>query len=159
MDYMFTPWRREYVVEGAHRQEGCVFCRLQELEGERDLLLRTENWYLCLNAFPYTNGHLMLVSTRHLRWLGELGPEALSEMGVLLARAEAAIKKAYSPDGMNMGINFGAAGGAGVPGHLHIHLLPRWTGDTNFMTAVGETRVVPEGLELSFRRLQAALED
>ena len=155
MDYLFTPWRHKYVVEGT-REEGCVFCRLA---GEpADQLLSTEHWYLALNAFPYCSGHLMLISREHVTWLSELSEAALVEMSPLLARAEAALRKAYRPEGMNLGINFGDAGGAGIPGHLHIHLLPRWSGDTNFMTSVGQTRVVPEDLSESFRRLQESLE-
>jgi len=156
MKHLFTPWRREYVVEG-RREEGCVFCRLAEDASARDRLLETEHWYLCLNAFPYCNGHMMLVSRTHLAWLSDLPAEALTAMAPLLARAETALRRAYKPDGMNMGINFADAGGAGIPGHLHIHLLPRWSGDTNFMTSVADTRVVPEGLEQSFERIKAEL--
>ncbi len=155
MDYLYTPWRHEYVVEG-NREEGCVFCRLA---GEpENQLLAAEHWYLALNAFPYCSGHLMLISREHLTWLSELSAAALSEMSPLLARAEAALRAAYRPEGMNLGINFGDAGGAGIPGHLHIHLLPRWSGDTNFMTSVAQTRVVPEDLGDSFRCLREALE-
>lgn len=153
---MFTPWRHDYVVEGA-REEGCVFCRLAA-GGDRDLLLLTEHWYLVLNAFPYCNGHVMLVSREHVTWLSDLGDEARAEMAPLLARVEAALRGAYDPQGMNLGINFGGAGGAGIPGHLHIHLLPRWAGDTNFMTSVAQTRVVPEDLAQSFDRIKRALE-
>ncbi|MCP4548944.1 MAG: HIT domain-containing protein [bacterium] len=156
MEYMFTPWRRKYVVDGV-AEEGCVFCRLAADESARDRLLETEHWYLCLNAYPYCNGHLMLVSKNHLRWLSELSSAALAEMAPLLARAEAALRQAYDPEGMNMGINFADAGGAGVPGHLHIHLLPRWAGDTNFMTSVAQTRILPESLEQSFDRIEKAL--
>ena len=156
MQYLFTPWRREYVVEGK-RSADCVFCELSGGDGS-DLLLRTEDWFLVLNAYPYTNGHVMLVSRWHVSGLGELGEAALAAMGPLLARVEAAIAAAYRPDGMNLGINFGAAGGAGIPGHLHIHLVPRWVGDTNFMTSVGKTRVVPEDLAISFARLREILE-
>ncbi len=156
MEYLFTPWRHDYVVEGV-REEGCVFCRLAD-GGGRDFLLASEHWYLVLNAFPYCNGHVMLVSRRHVTWLSELDEAAHAELAPLLARIETAIREAYRPEGMNLGINFGSAGGAGIPGHLHIHLLPRWTGDTNFMTAVTHTRVVPEDLAKSFERLQQALE-
>ena len=155
MEFLFTPWRRKYVVEGEGRGEGCVFCGLQE-EEDRSLLFETEHWYGVLNAFPYCNGHMMIVARRHVSWLGELGAEELAELGPLMRRAEAALRIAYSPEGMNMGINFGSAGGAGIPGHLHVHLLPRWAGDTNFMSSIGRTRVVPEDLERSFERLGKA---
>jgi ATP adenylyltransferase len=153
---MFTPWRRDYVVEGKH-QAGCVLCALAQADG-RDLLLSTDHWFLVLNAFPYCNGHLMLVARKHLAWLSELDGAALAEMPGLLARAEQALRKAYRPEGMNLGINFGRAGGAGIPDHLHIHLLPRWVGDTNFMTSVGGTRVMPEDLVQTFDRLKPLLE-
>lgn len=155
MDYLFTPWRHDYVV-GAEREEGCVFCRLAGAPA--DQLLDSTHWYLALNAFPYCSGHMMLISKQHVTWLSELERAAQEAMGPLLARAETALRTAYRPEGMNLGINFGAAGGAGIPGHLHIHLLPRWSGDTNFMSSVGHTRVVPEALDVSFRRLREALD-
>jgi ATP adenylyltransferase len=155
VEHLFTPWRREYVVDGT-RSPTCVFCDLAGGDG-RDLLFSTEDWFLVLNAYPYTNGHVMLVTREHVGSLGELSPRALAEMAAQLTRAEAALQRAYHPDGMNLGINFGQAGGAGIPGHLHIHLMPRWLGDTNFMSAVGNTRVVPEDLALSFERLKSAL--
>jgi len=154
MDFLFTPWRRQYVVEG-QREEGCVFCRLAEQPA--DQLLATPHWYLALNAFPYCSGHVMLISRAHQSWLGELPAVALAELAPLLARVEGALRRAYQPEGMNIGINFGVAGGAGIPGHLHVHVLPRWGGDTNFMTTVGGLRVVPEAPADSFARLQAAL--
>ncbi|MDP6419169.1 MAG: HIT domain-containing protein [Candidatus Krumholzibacteria bacterium] len=158
MNLLFTPWRRKYVVEGEGRDDSCVFCRLPD-EEERDFLLETEHWYLVLNAYPYCNGHMMLVSRRHLSWLSDLSSEEMMEMPALLARAESALRIAYSPDGMNLGINIGSAAGAGVPGHLHIHLLPRWIGDTNFMTSLGETRILPEEISLTFEKLSKALEE
>ncbi|MCB9514925.1 MAG: HIT domain-containing protein [Candidatus Krumholzibacteriia bacterium] len=154
MEHLFTPWRRKYVVEGT-REEGCVFCRLAN--SPEDQLLATEHWYLALNAFPYCSGHVMLISRHHLRWLGDLPAAAREELGPLLARVEDALRRAYRPEGMNLGVNFGRAGGAGIPDHLHVHLLPRWVGDTNFITTVGQTRVVPEDLADSFARLAAAL--
>ncbi len=154
MDHLFTPWRHDYVVEGT-REEGCVFCRLATAPEEQ--LFATDHWYLALNAFPYCSGHMMLISKEHVTWLSELSEPALAEISFLLARAEAALRAAYRPEGMNLGINFGSAGGAGIPGHLHIHFLPRWSGDTNFMTSVGGTRVVPEDLAKSFERLREAL--
>jgi len=155
MEFLFTPWRRRYVVEGEGRRDGCVFCNLQK-EEERDFLFETEHWYGVLNAYPYCNGHMMIVARRHLGWLGDLDQVALAELVPLMQRAERALRLAYSPEGMNMGINFGSAGGAGIPGHLHVHLLPRWKGDTNFMSSIGGTRVVPEDLQLSFAKLSEA---
>ena len=154
MDFLFTPWRRQYVMDG-QREEGCVFCRLAEQPAEQ--LLATPHWYLALNAFPYCSGHVMLISREHKSWLGEMPAPALAELAPLLARVEAALRRAYRPEGMNVGINFGVAGGAGIPGHLHVHVLPRWGGDTNFMSTVGGLRVVPEDPADSFARLEAAL--
>lgn len=156
MDLIFTPWRSDYVM-GDRDDEGCIFCRLP-LEAPADLLHETGHWFVALNAFPYCNGHLMLVSKAHVAWLGELSPEAQTGLGGLLSLSETVLREAYRPEGMNMGINFGSAGGAGIPGHLHVHLLPRWSGDTNFMTSVGRTRIVPEELEQSFARLQPLFE-
>jgi len=158
MEFLFTPWRRKYVVEGEGRRDGCVFCGLQE-EAGGDFLFETEHWYGVLNAYPYCNGHMMIVSRRHLSWLSELESRELSELGPLMRRCEASLRRAYAPEGMNLGINFGSAGGAGIPGHLHVHLLPRWAGDTNFMSSLGGTRVVPEDLALSFEKLSKALEE
>ncbi len=158
MEHLFTPWRRKYVVEGEGRKDGCVFCGLQD-EEDRDFLFETQHWYGVLNAFPYCNGHMMLVTRRHVSWLDDLNEEELAELGNLMRRAEAAIRKAYSPEGMNLGINFGSAGGAGIPGHLHVHLVPRWVGDTNFMSSIGQTRVVPEEMSLSFERLSEAFRE
>jgi len=157
MEYLCSPWRGRYVI-GGEREAGCVFCRLAEEGGEDEILLRTDHWYVTLNAFPYTNGHLLVVSRAHAAWLGELSREALDELGPLLARLERLLHSAYGPEGLNVGINFGSAGGAGIPGHLHVHLVPRWVGDTNFMSAVGNTRVLPEALEDSFARLRRCLE-
>jgi len=156
MEFMFTPWRRKYVVDGV-REEGCVFCRLSK-DGERDQLLATDHWFLVLNAYPYCNGHVLLVAREHVGWLGQLSAAALDELGPLLARIEKALRSAYQPEGLNLGINIDQAGGAGIPEHLHIHMLPRWKGDTNFMTTVAQTRVVPEDLADSFDRISKALD-
>lgn len=156
MDYLCSPWRGRYVI-GGEREEGCVFCRLAAEGGDHEVLLRTGHWYVTLNAFPYTNGHLLLVAREHASGLRQLAPAALAELGPMLGRLERLLQRAYGPDGMNVGINFGAAGGAGIPDHLHIHLVPRWVGDTNFMSVVGNTRVLPEALGDSYARLRRVL--
>jgi len=112
--------------------------------------------FIILNRFPYTNGHLMVVPYQHVATLGELAEEALLEMMKLAREAERALQQAYHPDGMNMGLNLGRSAGAGVAGHIHLHALPRWTGDVSFMTAVGETRVLPEDLQVTWERLSRA---
>jgi ATP adenylyltransferase len=137
------------------KKDGCLFCEIQkETDDARvGVLGRGAHWFVILNMFPYTNGHIMVVANRHIERLGDISSDEGSELVTLLARSEAAIREAYRPEGMNIGINIGQGGGGGGGGHLHVHLCPRWTGDTNFMTALAETRVVSEALEESYRRL------
>jgi ATP adenylyltransferase len=153
MDRIYAPWRSAYFAMG--KSDSCLFCSIQR---ERDdarvgLLARGDHWYVILNMFPYTGGHIMIVAKRHIGCLGDITEPEGAELIAMLRRSEKALREAYSPEGMNVGINLGAAAGAGVAGHLHVHLCPRWTGDTNFMTALAETRVVSEALEESFRKL------
>jgi ATP adenylyltransferase len=135
---------------------GCLFCEIQkeEEDGRVGILKRAEHWFVILNLFPYTNGHIMIVANRHIASFSDLDGDEGVELIRLLARCEGALRGAYDPDGMNIGVNLGASAGAGIVGHLHVHLCPRWTGDTNFMTAVAETRVVSEPMEESYRRLE-----
>lgn len=158
MDRLYAPWRSTYFT--MERGGECLFCSLGRETDERlvGILHRGEHWYVVLNAFPYTNGHVMIVPNRHIASLGEITAEEGAELVVLLARCERAIDEAYSPDGINVGINRGASAGAGVVGHIHVHMLPRWTGDTNFMTALAGTRVVSEDLDASWRRLRPRFE-
>ena len=124
---------------------GCVFCLAPELpEPDSLVVARGRACFVVLNLYPYNNGHLLVVPTRHIGSLAETTPEELTELMMLTRRSEMVLTEAYRPHGMNIGLNVGRPAGAGVPGHLHIHLVPRWDGDTNFMTVVGETRVVPE---------------
>jgi ATP adenylyltransferase len=142
---MFAPWRSAYVTAGA-REPGCVLCRTQEApEGPRSLVVhRGAHTFLVMNLYPYNPGHLMIAPRRHLASLGEATPEELAEMMSLAQRAEGVLAEAYKPDGMNLGLNLGKAAGAGVADHIHLHVVPRWNGDTNFMTVTGEVRVIPE---------------
>ena len=184
MDYLWTPWRFAYVTsaESAVRagipkaleawpgDKGCVFCNLiaaidyaiatgmdaEKAEMAGGLVLRGQHCFLCLNAFPYTSGHLMIVPFAHLDRLAALPAEAAHELMDLTQRTERALDRLYSPHGFNFGVNVGQAAGAGVAGHIHLHAMPRWVGDTNFMTTVGETRVLPEDLETTWRRLRQA---
>ena len=143
------------------REEGCLFCNIQNEEEDRTvgMLKRGKHWFVILNLFPYTNGHIMVVARRHIGEIGEISEEEGTELIPLLAESERAIRKGYGPDAMNIGVNIGAPAGAGVVGHLHFHLVPRWNGDTNFMTAVSETRVVSEDLDESFKRLSPYFSD
>jgi len=153
MDRIYAPWRSKYF--SMSKEDGCLFCNVQQEENDErvGLLARGAHWFIILNMFPYTSGHVMIVANRHIRQLGELSAEEGRELVELLARCERAIEAAYRPDGMNIGVNIGASAGAGIEGHLHVHLCPRWQGDTNFMTALADTRVVSEALDASYRKL------
>jgi ATP adenylyltransferase len=154
MDYIFTPWRYAY-ISNAGKTPGCVFCESVK-RNDRDALIvyRGEHCFIILNAFPYTSGHVMIVPFEHTDELQKLSPAAAIEMMELSQRTEGALRTVYRPDGINLGMNIGAAAGAGVAGHIHMHVLPRWIADSNFMTVVGETRVVPEDLGTTWEKLR-----
>lgn len=137
------------------RSGGCLFCEIQGGGGEENALFlkRGRHWFVILNLFPYTSGHIMIVANRHIERLSDIAPEEGEELVRLFSLCERALKEAYRPEGLNVGANLGASAGAGVVGHLHFHLCPRWTGDTNFMTSLAETRVVSESLEESLKKL------
>ena len=158
MDYLFTPWRFAYIAS-AHEISGCVFCDMLKQPDDRRALIvhRGEHCFIVLNAFPYTSGHVMIVPYEHLDQLDKLSPAAAAEMMALSQRMESALRAAYKPDGINLGMNVGAAAGAGVAGHIHMHVLPRWIADSNFITTVGETRVVPEDLGSTWEKLKKQL--
>ncbi len=139
----------------AQDAEGCIFCRALDAERPSELVLhRGARCFVVLNKFPYNNGHLLVVPVRHAATLGEMEPAELGELAALTRTAEMALTQAYAPHGLNVGINLGRAAGAGAVGHLHVHLVPRWDGDTNFMTVVADTRVVPEEPEATLERLR-----
>ncbi len=154
MDRLWTPWRFEYLRKADSAPE-CVFCgKLREsCDSENLLLFRGRNAFVILNLFPYTSGHLLVVANRHIASLAEATPEEAHDMIDLARICEKALRQEYHPDGFNMGFNLGRAAGAGVEHHLHMHVLPRWIGDSNFVSVVGETRVLPEELPATFRRL------
>lgn len=142
---LFTPWRMKYVTT-ADKIPGCVLCQARDgVDGaDRLVVHRGEHNFILMNLYPYNSGHVMIAPRRHVAALAAATPEELGEMMVLAQRLESAMAEAYHPDGVNMGMNLGRPAGAGVPDHLHLHLVPRWSGDTSFMTVVGETRVIPE---------------
>ncbi len=148
MDRLYTPWRFAYVT-GASKDDGCVFCHVLAAADDHanQVLHRGDHWVVMLNRYPYNNGHLLLVLGRHAALLSDCTPPELHEMGRLLAAMERALDEGLRPHGFNCGYNGGASAGAGIPEHLHLHLLPRWAGDTNFMTTVGQTRVMPQTLD------------
>lgn len=158
-DVLFTPWRMSYLT-GAPPSggEGCLFCDLPGLgDAEALIVERGRSVYAVLNRYPYSNGHVMVAPFGHRATLAELTADERSELIELAARLEGALRAEYAPNGLNAGLNLGKCAGAGVPGHLHMHLVPRWDGDTNFMTVVSGTRVVPEDLGETYRRLRARL--
>ena len=157
MDYLWTPWRYQYVTKG-DAPSVCVFCTAAGSSDDKKTLIvhRAVHNFIILNRFPYTNGHVMVVPYKHVATLEELPQEALVEMILLARECEKNLQEVYHPDGLNIGVNLGRSAGAGIAGHIHMHILPRWTGDTNFMTVVGETRVLPEDLEITWERLREA---
>ena len=186
MDRLWTPWRYAYVSRtGADARAGvpeelcgwpgdrhCVFCNLiaaadhaiatgmQAPEADRaaHIVHRARHNYICLNAFPYTSGHVMVVPYAHQSSLAQLEADAAQEMMMLARHTEVVLRTAYRPEGLNLGMNLGEAAGAGIAGHIHLHVLPRWSGDTNFMTVTAETRVLPEMLDQTWQRLRDAFQ-
>ena len=158
MDYLWTPWRYQYITT-ADKAEGCPFCHKRDIGDDRKALIvhRARHNFVILNLFPYTSGHMMVVPYEHLDSLEKLPAEAAVEMIELAQRLEGVLRQVYKPDGINLGMNIGKAAGAGVTGHIHMHVLPRWMGDASFMTTVGETRVLPEDLETTWERIKEAL--
>jgi len=158
MDYLWTPWRYVY-VKSADSIPSCVFCAILEAGDDRKnwILHRGSECFVILNSYPYTAGHVMVLPYAHLDELQKLPATAAHEMMDLCQKVETALRKTYSPDGVNMGMNIGKAAGAGVAGHIHMHILPRWVADSNFMTVVGETRVLPETLHQTWERLKREL--
>lgn len=158
MDYLWTPWRFTYIAD-ATKNDRCIFCDLLVLHDDAKALivLRGEKNYVVLNRFPYTSGHVMIVPYQHIADLSACDSDVLSEMMQLARRVQVALASAYQPEGYNLGMNLGRCAGAGVLGHLHLHVLPRWLGDSNFMTVTGETRVQPEDLATTYQKLRKAL--
>jgi ATP adenylyltransferase len=154
MDRLWSPWRLAYVT-GETARPGCVVCHARDDESADSLVVhKGTGCFVILNLYPYNNGHLMIVPRRHIGSLGSATPDELSEMMALTRAAEIALTEAYDPQGLNVGINLGKAAGAGIVDHVHIHVVPRWNGDTNFMTVVGDVRVLPESLVATAARLR-----
>jgi ATP adenylyltransferase len=157
---LWAPWRFDYVTTASKpAQNGCIFVELPAQENDRDnlILYRGETAFVMLNAFPYTNGHLMVAPFRHTPNVEDLDDDEHAEVARLIASAVRWLKRAYLPEGFNIGANIGSAGGAGIPSHVHWHIVPRWKGDTNFMTTVGEVRVLPQSLEDSYDLLKRTI--
>ena len=160
MEYLWAGWRSTYIKgASAPDPDGCLFCRLPDQEDRKSLIVaRAETVFTVLNRYPYTTGHLMIAPLRHIADPVDLDDAERSELWDSLATAQTALRTAMAPDGFNIGANLGRVAGAGVPGHFHLHLVPRWNGDTNFMTAIGGTRVIPEDLAETWESLRTELE-
>jgi ATP adenylyltransferase len=157
MDRLWTPWRLAYVTEASTPMSGCIFCDALAAPDREPLVVHVgERAYVILNKFPYNNGHLMVVPFRHVGRLSDLDEGELGEIMRLAQLAERVLTGEYAPHGFNMGLNLGKPAGAGIADHLHLHVVPRWTADTNFISVVGETRVLPEELPATASRLRAA---
>jgi diadenosine tetraphosphate (Ap4A) HIT family hydrolase len=163
LDRLWAGWRNQYVVsggdEGVPPGDGSIFTRILAAglpDEKTHIVWRGETVFVILNAYPYGTGHMLVMPYREVAELEELTPDESDELWSTTKKAVAAARRAYDPDGVNVGLNLGAAAGAGVPGHLHVHVLPRWSADSNFMTAVAETRVLPESLGTSWQKLRDA---
>ena len=153
MDHLWSPWRLEYVI--SEKPEGCVFCNAPNRSNPDPLVVhRGQLAYVILNLYPYNNGHLMVVPYRHESTLASLTRDEMNDVGLLTQLCEKALREAYKLEGINVGVNLGAPAGAGIEEHVHLHLVPRWNGDTNFMTVVGATRVLPEDIRSTAERLR-----
>ncbi len=157
LDNLWAPWRIKYVQQ--KKVKGCVFCKIfaEEKDKRNFILFRSQYCFAVLNTFPYNNGHMMIVSNRHVSSLEDLGEQEFLDMNRSLIRLKSILKKILNPDGFNIGINIGKAAGAGVDKHIHIHIVPRWRGDTNFMPVVAETKVVSQSLGELYKKVMDVL--
>jgi ATP adenylyltransferase len=157
MTHLWTPWRSAYMQEKKEKSR-CIFCdALASSDDEENLVVyRGKSTFVMLNRYPYTSGHLMIAPHVHVSRLAQISEETANEMMKLTRRAEEIIEAVYQPDGLNLGMNLGHAAGAGIEEHIHMHVLPRWLGDANFMTSVSNTRVIPESLQETYAKLKTS---
>ena len=157
MDRLWSPWRYQYVSAGAPASE-CIFCEkaAQNNDAENFVVWRGRRNFVLLNLYPYTTGHLMVAPYEHVPLLEEAAEETAIELMLITRRAQKHLREVYRPEGLNLGMNLGKAAGAGIAGHIHMHVLPRWTADANFMTTVAETRIIPEDLKVTYEKLTRA---
>lgn len=159
MERLFSPWRLAYVTGASTPHADCIFCQAADSSFQSDLVVaRGRTAFVILNLYPYNSGHLMIVPNRHIASLASLDADERAEIMAFTATAERAVTEVYGPHGLNVGINLGKAAGAGVADHLHVHVVPRWSGDTNFMSVVGDIRVLPEEVPVSASRLRPVFE-
>jgi ATP adenylyltransferase len=156
MKRIWAPWRMDY-VEGKTKESGCIFCRRAAMDDDSENLIlhRGKHAFVILNLYPYTNGHTMVVPYMHKASLEDLDETTRNELMQLTTEAVTVLQNVYNAENFNIGINIGEAAGAGIAEHIHVHIVPRWTGDTSFMTTSGDTRVLPESLDQSYQRLHA----
>jgi ATP adenylyltransferase len=154
MDHLWSPWRYTYVSK-VTPADACIFCEkaAQDRDADNYILHRGERNFVLLNLYPYTTGHMLIAPYEHAATLADAAAETLSEMMALARLAEKHLRAVYGPGGFNLGMNVGECAGAGVAGHIHMHVLPRWPADSNFMTTVGETRILPESLPSTYQKL------
>jgi ATP adenylyltransferase len=157
MKYLWGPWRMEYIR--MEKPKGCIFCEKpkEERDEENHILYRGKKNFIILNNYPYNPGHLMIVPYRHLDTPEKMTPQERNEHYEIVSRCVEVLKQELRPDGFNLGMNLGKVAGAGIDDHIHTHIVPRWNGDTNYMTVVSETRVVPEALAETYRKLKGKL--
>jgi ATP adenylyltransferase len=159
MDFLWSPWRFQY-VSTAEQPPGCVFCEAPRRDDESVFILyRGRENFIIMNLFPYTTAHLMIAPYRHIAWLAEAPKTTTDEMMDLAKWCQTVLDEVYQPQGFNIGLNLGRAAGAGVAEHFHLHIVPRWVGDTNFTTVIGETRVLPEALSTSYQKLKQRFDE
>ncbi|MCD4795729.1 MAG: HIT domain-containing protein [Candidatus Cloacimonetes bacterium] len=153
-DILYSPWRIKYIL--SKKEKECIFCLKPSAEhDEKHLILyRSKNSFVIMNAFPYNNGHLMVVPNKHASELNDLSTDEICNLFETVRLCEKVLKKVYSPDGLNIGLNLGKSAGAGIDDHLHVHIVPRWSGDVNFMTTTAGTRVIPESFEKAYKQLK-----
>ncbi len=158
MDYLWSPWRYSYVSAASTPRDECIFCvkAAEDKDAGNYIVCRAARNFVLLNLYPYTTGHLMVAPYEHVATLEEAPEETVTEMMLLTRQATRHLREIYRPEGLNLGMNLGECAGAGVAGHMHMHVLPRWTGDTSFMTVIGETRVMPEDLAQTYDKLKRA---
>lgn len=161
MDFIWSPWRYDYLASGGRKPESCVFCVNEDRthDSERLIVFRGIHNFVILNLFPYTSGHAMVVPYAHCDTIVLAKPDQLAEMMQLSQQIIAALQRLYRPEGFNLGMNLGTAAGAGIREHFHMHIVPRWVGDANFITVTGETRVLPEELHMTYQRVKTALQE
>jgi ATP adenylyltransferase len=160
MDHLYTPWRMAYIRGEKKPVDGCIFCGLATADDDHNqIIARSEHVFVTLNIYPYNNGHLMVIPYEHVSTQEDLTDVVLTDLMVTVNRCLGVLRKAFKPPAFNLGANVGAAAGAGIAEHYHFHIVPRWPGDANFMTVVGNTRVIPDTLDNTHRELKAAWDE